>query len=42
MLEWKNEAPPAAVIPDDAIEIGRFETDFVGTPVGLVTYEFDR
>lgn len=42
VLEWESEAPPEAVIPEDAVEVERVSTDFVGTPVGLVIYEFER
>lgn len=40
VLEWDGEAPPEEALPDDVIEVRRARTDFVGTPVGLVTYEF--
>ncbi len=40
VLEWKAVAPPGSVIPDDAVEVDRWVLDFVGTPVGIVTYEF--
>lgn len=40
VLEWDGAAPPESVLPDDVIEVDRTMTDFVGTPVGLVTYEF--
>ena len=40
VLEWDGAAPPEEALPDDVIEVRRARTDFVGTPVGLVTYEF--
>ena len=40
VLEWDAEAPPESVLPGDVVEIDRTRLDFLGTPVGLVTYEF--
>lgn len=40
VLEWNGDAPPDAVLPDDTVEIERRRTDFLGTPVGVVTYRF--
>lgn len=40
VLEWDGDAPPDSALPDDVTEVRRAQTDFVGTPIGLVTYEF--
>ncbi|WP_436795757.1 hypothetical protein [Actinospongicola halichondriae] len=41
VLEWKGAAPPESAIPADATEVDRWALDFVGTPIGIVTYEFE-
>lgn len=40
VLEWDGEAPPTSSLPTDVREVDRSSLDFVGTPVGLVTYRF--
>jgi hypothetical protein len=42
VLEWDGEAPPPDSLPEDLVEVERRQLDFLDTPVGLVTYRFER
>lgn len=42
VLEWEGEAPPPESLPEDLVEVERRQLDFLDTPVGLVTYRFER
>lgn len=40
VLEWSGDAPPAAALPDDVVEVERRSARFAHTDVGVVTYRF--